>query len=184
MPLSWDDLQFFLAVSREGQLSRAARVLGWLADAAFVVPGTVLALAMILVYLPPLPGIDYRDARRGVHRWARLDGDRLDACLFLSFGPTLPAREWLVGLFDAPSIDTDARCGLLSGRAPAGRPDEGRVVCACFDVGLNRIARAIRDGGLTSAEQVGAALKAGTNCGSCIPELKELIADARRDQAA
>ncbi|WP_374300624.1 LysR family transcriptional regulator [Paracoccus sp. (in: a-proteobacteria)] len=26
--LSWDDLQFFLAVSREGQLSRAARVLG------------------------------------------------------------------------------------------------------------------------------------------------------------
>lgn len=28
MPLSWDDLQFFLAVSREGQLSRAARVLG------------------------------------------------------------------------------------------------------------------------------------------------------------
>lgn len=26
--LSWDDLQFFLAVSREGQLSRAARILG------------------------------------------------------------------------------------------------------------------------------------------------------------
>ena len=145
-------------------------------------PADVTAWAETL--LPPLPGIDYRDARRGVHRWARLDGDRLDACLFLSFGPTLPAREWLVGLFDAPSIDTDARCGLLSGRAPAGRPDEGRVVCACFDVGLNRIARAIRDGGLTSAEQVGAALKAGTNCGSCIPELKELIADARRDQAA
>ncbi|UEM02016.1 molybdopterin-dependent oxidoreductase [Skermanella rosea] len=134
--------------------------------------------------LPALPGIDYHDVRRGVHRWARLDGDRLEACLFLSFGPALPAREWLVGLFDTPSIDTDARCGLLSGRAPAGGPDEGRVVCACFNVGLNRIACAIRDGGLTSAEQVGAALKAGTNCGSCIPELKELIADARRDQAA
>ena len=28
MTLSWDDLQFFLAVAREGQLSRAARLLG------------------------------------------------------------------------------------------------------------------------------------------------------------
>lgn len=35
--------------------NRAARGLSWLADAAYVVPGTVLALAMILVYLPPLP---------------------------------------------------------------------------------------------------------------------------------
>ena len=48
-------------------------MLGWLADAAFVVPGTVLALAMILVYLPPLPGIDlaaYADelaTRAGIH---------------------------------------------------------------------------------------------------------------------
>ena len=39
--------------------NRAARVLGWLADAAFVVPGTVLALATILVYLPPLPGLGF-----------------------------------------------------------------------------------------------------------------------------
>ena len=36
MTLSWDDLQFFLAVAREGQLSRAARLLGtflrWMQD--------------------------------------------------------------------------------------------------------------------------------------------------------
>ncbi|WBU62054.1 ABC transporter permease [Paracoccus albus] len=35
--------------------NRPAKLLSWLADAAFVVPGTVLALAMILVYLRPLP---------------------------------------------------------------------------------------------------------------------------------
>lgn len=35
--------------------NRPAKALSWLADAAFVVPGTVLALAMILVYLRPLP---------------------------------------------------------------------------------------------------------------------------------
>jgi len=32
-----------------------ARALDWAADAPFVAPGTVLALAMILVFLPPLP---------------------------------------------------------------------------------------------------------------------------------
>ncbi|MDO5527978.1 MAG: iron ABC transporter permease [Paracoccus sp. (in: a-proteobacteria)] len=35
--------------------SRLARAVSWLADTAFVVPGTVLAVAMILVYLRPLP---------------------------------------------------------------------------------------------------------------------------------
>lgn len=35
--------------------NRPARAISWLADAAFVVPGTVLALAMILIYLQPLP---------------------------------------------------------------------------------------------------------------------------------
>ncbi|MFD2174282.1 ABC transporter permease [Rhodobacter lacus] len=35
--------------------SPLGRALGWLADAGFVVPGTVFGLAMILVYLRPLP---------------------------------------------------------------------------------------------------------------------------------
>lgn len=35
--------------------SGSARTVSWLADAAFVVPGTVLALAVILIYLQPLP---------------------------------------------------------------------------------------------------------------------------------
>jgi hypothetical protein len=32
-------------------------------------------------------------------------------------------------------------------------------------------------GGANSAAEIGAKLKAGTNCGSCIPELKRLIAE-------
>ncbi|MDB6454431.1 ABC transporter permease [Falsirhodobacter sp. 20TX0035] len=36
---------------------RSMRVMDVLADLPFIVPGTVLALAMILVFLPPLPGI-------------------------------------------------------------------------------------------------------------------------------
>ena len=46
-------LAFFAVVVQ----SRPARVLDLAADAPFVVPGTVLGIAMILVYLRPLPGI-------------------------------------------------------------------------------------------------------------------------------
>jgi len=37
------------------------------------------------------------------------------------------------------------------------------------------IRTAIAEKGLTSAAEIGAALKAGTNCGSCVPELKKLL---------
>jgi assimilatory nitrate reductase catalytic subunit len=51
------------------------------------------------------------------------------------------------------------------------------VVCACFGVGRATICDAIA-GGARSTGDIGAALRAGTNCGSCIPELKRLIAEA------
>jgi assimilatory nitrate reductase catalytic subunit len=49
------------------------------------------------------------------------------------------------------------------------------VVCACFGVGRGTICDTIAAGARSAAE-IGAKLKAGTNCGSCIPELKRLIA--------
>lgn len=45
-----------------------------------------------------------------------------------------------------------------------------------FRRGQQHLSRAIRQQGLVTAEAIGQALKAGTNCGSCIPELKALIA--------
>ncbi|HEX4635253.1 MAG TPA: (2Fe-2S)-binding protein [Rhizomicrobium sp.] len=38
-----------------------------------------------------------------------------------------------------------------------------------------RTLAAIQADGLTTAAGIGALLKAGTNCGSCIPELKKLL---------
>ena len=64
---------------------------------------------------------------------------------------------------------------LLSGRSSEGLVSAGPIVCACFGVGRATICDAIAGGALTAAE-IGAKLKAGTNCGSCLPELKQLIA--------
>ena len=53
-------------------------------------------------------------------------------------------------------------------------------MCACFQVGLNTIAQAIDAQGLDSPQAIGAALGAGTNCGSCVPELRQILAGAKR----
>jgi assimilatory nitrate reductase catalytic subunit len=49
------------------------------------------------------------------------------------------------------------------------------VVCACFQVELAIVRKAIACGEASTVAQIGRKLRAGTNCGSCITELKRLI---------
>ncbi|MBK8535293.1 MAG: (2Fe-2S)-binding protein [Candidatus Competibacteraceae bacterium] len=42
-------------------------------------------------------------------------------------------------------------------------------------MGLNTLTTAIREQELTTPEAIGATLRAGSNCGSCLPELRQLI---------
>ena len=86
------------------------------------------------------------------------------------------------GLFAADTLGTDQRRMLLSGKSMDGLANAGPIVCACFGVGRNTICDTIA-GGARSAADIGAKLKAGTNCGSCIPELKRLIAQASTSDA-
>lgn len=80
-------------------------------------------------------------------------------------------------LFVADHVTDDQRRMLLSGKSGEGAASAGPIVCACFGVGRGTICETIAAGARTAAE-IGAKLKAGTNCGSCIPEMKRLIADA------
>ncbi|OQW57087.1 MAG: nitrate reductase [Proteobacteria bacterium SG_bin9] len=123
---------------------------------------------------------EYEDAAHGVYRAAAFAGDRLELCLF--FGPSDIAFDWqaVKDLFALDRLDNDQRGILLSGRSASGAADTGPVVCACFGVGKNTICDAIASGARSAAE-IGAKLKAGTNCGSCVPELKRLIAQMPQD---
>ena len=76
-------------------------------------------------------------------------------------------------LFATEVPDAADRRALLSGRAATA--SAGPVVCACHGVGADVIATTIA-GGAASVEAVGAACKAGTNCGSCIPEIRKMLA--------
>ena len=121
--------------------------------------------------------LDYADASAGAYRAARIAGGRLEACVFVSPRPDLPDREWLGGLFGKERLDSADRASLLAGR-PSLDGDTGPTVCACFGVGRNTLQKAIREHGCTTPKQLGQRLKAGTNCGSCVPELRRLIEES------
>jgi assimilatory nitrate reductase catalytic subunit len=127
--------------------------------------------------LPAGEPLTYEDARSRQFRVAVVRGQRLEAVLYMAAGPTLPSLEWLKGCFDRPVTSAAERRSLLAGR-PVGGADEGPIVCACFQVGRGRIEAAVA-GGACSADEIGAATRAGTNCGSCVPELKRMAAAAR-----
>ena len=84
----------------------------------------------------------------------------------------------MVRAFSAAPQTLTERHGLLSGRDLA-RPSVGKIVCSCFSVGENTIAEAIEKQGCSTPGELGRVLKCGTNCGSCIPELKTLLACAQ-----
>jgi assimilatory nitrate reductase catalytic subunit len=117
---------------------------------------------------------EYKDFGGGVFRAASFAQDRIETCLFV--GPARDAGDWNVvkGLFALDALSDDQRRMLLSGKSSDGLASAGPIVCACFGVGRTTICNAIAAGAATAAE-IGVQLKAGTNCGSCIPELKRLI---------
>ncbi len=113
------------------------------------------------------------DRATGRQSFALFDGERLVLALFLSPDPVLVSRQWAVGLL-RERIDPPRRADILAGRPGGDRPDPGPIVCACFGVGGNQITTAARSGCRT-VDAIGAALRAGTNCGSCRPEIRALV---------
>jgi assimilatory nitrate reductase catalytic subunit len=122
--------------------------------------------------------LEYEDRGGAVYRAAHLVDGRIEQCLFVSPRPDLPSRAWLASLFGKEELSPLDLAGLLSGQALEKGGDAGPTVCSCFGVGRNTICDAIRKNGLTTAASVTACVKAGGNCGSCVPEIKQLLAEA------
>ncbi len=134
----------------------------------------------------PLPGgledcetLEFTDPARDVTRRAWVKDGRLIAALFLA--PERPdlSRDWLSALFAKPVLTASDRARLLAGRAPETEAaDDGPIVCSCHGVGRNRIAAAIASGRACSVADIGKVTAAGTGCGSCLPEIKEILRHA------
>ena len=121
---------------------------------------------------------EYLDERRGVLRLAAFLHGRLEGCLFMGREELTSQWDMARSFLAADAIDANERRLFLSGRSHEGMVNCGPLVCACFGVGMTAILNAI-ESGAEDVEAVGKALQAGTNCGSCRPELKRIIAHER-----
>ena len=147
--------------------------------------GTEFWITALLDAPPAAELVIYADPHRGTFRYASIVGNRLDACLFLAdISSPLPSRNALAGML-GNRIETGMRAYLLAGDAgsPSTQNANGRTICACFGVGLQTLHRTVAGKQLTSVAEIGAVLRAGTNCGSCIPELKAILSDVRNSNA-
>ena len=88
----------------------------------------------------------------------------------------LPPKAWMQSLLNNRAINS--YWSLLSGPdSDNQQQDSSKLICSCFKVSEQRIVDAIA-AGANSAQALGLQLKCGTNCGSCIPELNNLIAQS------
>ncbi|QJQ96173.1 MULTISPECIES: nitrate reductase [Halomonadaceae] len=128
-------------------------------------------------HLPGEPTLWAEDASSGRLRAAGIENGRLRWWLMVAPPAELPGLAWLDERFGealrGETLETQHRRRLLAG-CDSGEADAGPTVCSCHQVGRKTIVTAIRSGD-TTIEALGARLACGTQCGSCIPELKSLI---------
>jgi assimilatory nitrate reductase catalytic subunit len=124
----------------------------------------------------PLLTMNYRDAHRGIWKKARVE-DGVITGARLS-GETA-ARDWIKNLIADGAPAMEVRAWLLAPveQPPDGKAGRGRIVCNCLNVAEPDIVAAIAAGADLAALQD--TLKCGTECGSCVPELKRMIASNR-----
>jgi assimilatory nitrate reductase catalytic subunit len=127
--------------------------------------------------------LHYADKRRGQRRSMRLvkvgasDEARLEG--FMLAGD-ISAEAWIKPLLqDELPAESYGRLLLAPGaKAPMAVASRGKQVCSCFDVSESQINTALQQL-VGPPEAVLLALQdqlqCGTNCGSCVPELKRVI---------
>ena len=120
----------------------------------------------------------YDDSKRGTARHIMTKDGALAAVVLA--GDT-SAESWLKPyLLDQQPVAKLGRLLLMpSASAPQGFTPRGKVVCSCLNVADTEINAALTslDGSPVDVlAGLQASLKCGTNCGSCVPELKKMIA--------
>ena len=109
-----------------------------------------------------------------------LRGDR-DTTLeaFLLAGDT-SAQRWITTLLqDELPAQAYGRALMAPGATPPVQVvSRGQQVCACFnvaDVAIDAHLASGQGSGKERMESLQSALKCGTNCGSCVPELQRIV---------
>ena len=123
----------------------------------------------------------YDDARRGHARRVLVRQGALAAVMLVG---DWSAEAWLKAyLEEAMPVAALGRLLLRPGSSPpSGFEARGRVVCNCWNVGERAIETTLAEVDGSAGDRLATLqqrLKCGTQCGSCLPELKRMIAESR-----
>ena len=164
------------SAAREGVLFRAA--------AHIVPPDELLMQIEQILGLPSPETLHYADKKRGQRRTAKLTrvADHAELTGFLLAGDT-SAEAWIKIVLEGELPAQSYGRLLLSpgAKAPVAIQARGSLVCTCLNVTDAAIEGYLGTAQGSVAERLAAlqaALKCGTNCGSCVPELKRLVRSA------
>ena len=121
------------------------------------------------------PVLAYDDPRRAVGKRVRIEDGRITA---IRLAGETAARDWLKSLWSEGQADADLRRWLL---APLSTPPgtasgkkASKTLCNCLNVSEDAVCAGIARGlDLNGLKQE---LQCGTSCGSCVPEIKRLLA--------
>ncbi|CAN5208765.1 nitrate reductase [soil metagenome] len=119
----------------------------------------------------------YDDVKRGNARHIKVHDGKMVA---VSLTGDMSAERWLREYLEQEQPVAALGRMLLkpSTTAPSGFKSRGRIVCNCFNVAeseINETLGAVRGTPEACLAQLQEARKCGTNCGSCVPELKQLV---------
>ncbi|MHB1332776.1 MAG: nitrate reductase [Sulfuriferula sp.] len=122
----------------------------------------------------------YDDPRRGISKRVMVEDGRV---VGVRLTGEIAARDWLKEMMAEGVEIAPLRSWVLAPVAtpPAGSHSRGRIICNCLDVPETRILEALVQGADLTALQAG--LKCGTECGSCVPELKRMVSVHKREAA-
>ena len=142
------------------------------------------------------PGVlQYQDKRRGISRLIRMGSagslcGKLVAVLVSGEPAQVAAASWLQDYLESgTSVEGLGRALLTPGKLPPGKPvSRGKVVCNCFNVSERAIATVLQEvTGEATAQRLAIlqdTLQCGTNCGSCLPELRRLASRKPRQETS
>jgi assimilatory nitrate reductase catalytic subunit len=127
-----------------------------------------------------LRSVSYEDPARAIAKkiWVDSNGRIAGVRLVGETGAAVWLKESMQnGVLIPPALALAPRPAGSAAAVP-----RGRIVCNCFEVSETEIRAEIGRGADLSALQ--RSLKCGTNCGSCVPELRRLCADRSSLSAA
>ena len=124
------------------------------------------------------PCLNYNDAKRSISKRILVENNSTDSKLEVTgvrlVGETL-AADWLKDVMTTGQFSDELRRWALAplSAPPTGQRGRGKIICNCLDVSQNEIIENIELGAdLITLQNK---LKCGTECGSCMPELRKLV---------